>query len=112
MKNPTYVALLERAKRVLARTSYEYYSRPGRRRYICTAVDRAVDDVPGATPSDVAALQDLIMDRLGSNSTLEGWLREHAYLDDATLDELSPRQFAKVQRTRLAWIDSLIEEFS
>jgi hypothetical protein len=110
MKNPTYVALLERAKHYLAMTSREYALRG--RRYICTTLDDAKADVPGATWDDVEALQGLIMYRLGSNSTLEGWLREHAYLDDATLDELIPRQFAKVQRTRLAWIDSLIREFS
>jgi hypothetical protein len=119
VKNPVYVDLLRRAKKNLVRTKAEHEDRlypvtgPARRknRYICCALDHVTNWRNPAEDSASRSLQDLVEERLGGASTLEGWLvlkchvRGYGVFND-------PDNFKKAQRTRRAWIDSLIKEFS
>lgn len=103
------VQILTKARKHLAMTSSEYVARLSKHRYICHAILQALrasrDDLRLLTGS---ALRRLIVARMGGLSTLEYWLQEH---HGVTLEQCG-RQFTKLQRTRRAWIDSLIEEFS
>ena len=99
--------LLVRAKTLLARNASE--AGPlGLARFVCTAVRDAsdCDDADGSRYD----LRVLIRERMGGISTLEEWLEYHHGIlgypfsnHDEYLD--------KMQATRHAWIDSLIEEF-
>jgi len=71
----------------------------GLRWYICTALPKTD---AGKAPECV------VSDRLDGNHTLEGWLY---YGGHATWDDIDANP-ERMRITRLAWIDSLIEEFS
>ena len=88
-----------RAKSVLAKDLSDM--RFGQKKFICDALYLS------AGTSDMFA-KEIVMSRLCDRSTLEGWLRERLCIDSETLRYSADR----VQATRHAWIDSLIEEFS
>ena len=87
----------------------------GRRKYICFCLQDAVRSCE-ITLKQAEAAKCLIEARLVHNdrnwASLEGWL-EHAHPElerdrDSDYDDAG----RKIQATRLAWLDSLIEEFS
>jgi hypothetical protein len=79
--------------------------------YICWAIDRAT-----VSPRDPVrrACKKIISDRLDGKGTLQEWLAHKNFADwILTRKKLSTvDQNLKLQITRHAWLDSLIEEFS
>jgi len=100
-------ALLVEAKKHLARDRSElpFFSRT---QYICWAIDLAVWD--HGTYLVGLALKDLIRGRLNNTLCLEPWLKIHHGIHVRHYTNVEYRN--KMQATRHAWIDSLIEEFS
>ena len=101
-------ALLVQAKTHLARDASEvsFFSRT---QFICWAIDLAVHDRD--TYLVGRALKDLIRERLGgSTAALETWLDRNHGISGHPFPAAEYRN--KMQETRHAWIDSLIEEFS
>jgi hypothetical protein len=97
--------------RHLAMTRSEYRN-TSRNRYICHAISCTRLDPYHVTAQqhEVSyALRSLIIDRMGRHTALEGWLVKQGHV--ASFEQCD-RLFRKLQRTRLAWINSLIEEFS
>jgi hypothetical protein len=122
-----HVTLLRAAKQRLAHTPAEYGlpygSRLRREQFICHAISEAAISLCKELRSGVSLgrskavaitsarveLVRLLMERLGPNSTLEGWLVCGGWLGFRVPDD---SERIKVQTTRHAWIDSLIKEFS
>lgn len=81
--------------------------------YVCWAIDRASGF--GKPELRIAgACKAIITERLGGLSSLADWLRHHHYEDWALAHRKlkSADLYLKLQVTRHAWLDSLIEEFS
>jgi len=100
-------ALLVQAKTHLARDASEaLHCR--KTPFICWAIDLATyDSITYYARRDV---QRLIWERLGGTASLEEWLEEKHGISGHHFPAVKYRN--KVQETRHAWIDSLIEEFS
>ena len=103
-----HVELLKQARNNLE--AFRMSSEPG----ICYAVHCAIDQVAGDPLSVRRAaweIQDQIAKRLGlCHSYYHHWLIRHGY---TTAKELETRAgLEKLRRSRLAWIDALIEEFT
>jgi hypothetical protein len=82
-------------------------------RWICYALHSARQHRVG-TDKAYYQLLELIEHRLdptGVIATLELWLLRRGHLKKGEEMCPTPKAFAKLQRTRLAWIDSLIVEF-
>ena len=76
---------------------------------LCLAISHAAK-----TEADKVArgeLLVLIAVRLQGHRTLEDWLRKVKHIDLGEGGIYSADTWAKLKATRLAWIDSLIEEF-
>ena len=102
------VKLLKQARNNLE--AFRMSSEPG----ICYAVHCAIDQVAGNPLSVRCAaweIQDQIAKRLGlCHAYYHKWLVHHGH---TTNEELETRAgLEKLRRSRLAWIDALIEEFS
>lgn len=67
----------------------------------------AIDDLNCDKPSKEMACK-IVQGRLGGRMFLSGWLTQELGI---TLDIDKPEQRSKLQRTRHAWLDSLIAEF-
>lgn len=102
------VQILTKARKHLAMTRSEYETRNSKHRYICHAINQALRASSDDHHLIGNALRRLIVDRMGGPTVFEDWLQDH---HGVTLGQCE-RQFTKLQRTRRAWIDSLIEEFS
>jgi hypothetical protein len=76
-------------------------------RYICIAIESAGDQL-SRYEKEVEYLQELISGRLDGHMTLACWLLAVYNIDPY----ITQKDMDKQRRTRLAWIDSLIEEFS
>ena len=102
------VQILTKARKHLARTRSEYETRSTKHRYICHAIHQA--SLTGSDDHCLVgnALRRLIVDRMGGPTVFEDWLQEH----HGVTNEQCKLQFTRLQRTRRAWVDSLIEEFS
>lgn len=102
------VNAFKKAKENLKHHDGDYSDSFDKTTYICNAI---------LFSEDLLSIHDLcvgvISDRLGGNSTLEGWLVDNgiATLSEIRYDE-NCNNMKKIQATRHAWIDSLIEEFS
>lgn len=86
---------------------------PGRYTYICFAIAESFSQ--GLIGSmDGARLKCIIKTRLGECESLEDWLQEHHSIRVMDYWRHSQKYAAyrnKMQRTRHAWIDSMIAEF-
>ena len=100
-------ALLVEAKKHLARYGNETLH-VSKTQFICWAIDLAVHDRD--TYLVGRALKDLILERLGGPASLEEWLEKNHGISSHHFPAVEYRN--KMQETRHAWIDSLIEEFS
>lgn len=107
--NAARVRVLTRAKDRLARTLRE--SANGKAVFICFALECQRNSSSARERRAIDYLCGLISRRLGRCLTLYSWLRANAHIP-VDLGISKPRNFAKLQATRLAWIDSLIKEFS
>jgi len=98
---------LIRAKAHLARDAHEmaYHSKA---RCICWAIALAKEG--RCTPAEVYMISDLLWARLGGTASLEEWLWKNHGISKYRFPPTEYRN--KVQETRHAWIDSLIEELS
>ena len=98
-----HVKVLKYARRLIA---------SGQRRFICHALSDEVLNLEfeGGRYKAVLDIKEVVRERLRPDDTLESWLMCQAKVDiqkvPATL------RLLKLRETRLAWIDSLIEEFS
>lgn len=102
-----HLAVLVCAKARLSRTGLAAL---GKRIYICHAITLASIEL-NMTRAAVE-LKSLIAGRLGSVITLDSWIALHhpALVNDLTYTDTEYNR--KMQATRHAWINSLIEEFS
>lgn len=78
-------------------------------RYICPAVEKVVDNAKEADD-----LQEHILDMLGENPSLEGWLRRVHGVRKPNQPEhfkVMKRYRERMRITRLAWIDHMVAEF-
>jgi hypothetical protein len=82
-------------------------NRARRERYICYALAEAACAKRVEQFSRLRAAG-VINHRLGQHAYLEGWLQHYARIPLAEINSDLPR----LQATRPAWLDSLIEEFS
>jgi hypothetical protein len=100
--NEIKVKLLRRARELIESRD---------QKYICLAVGEAArkDKRQARCASQ---LQDLIMGRLDYYGTLGAWLVSRGYEVWSDDDDGRWSSMEKLRRTRLAWIDSLIEEHS
>lgn len=99
MKNPELVKAFRAAKRRIAGNTD---------RYICHALQHAFNcHTIGFSAMDAA--RTLVNERLNNQHTLEAWLYfEH----DVAFDTTDATYRAKIRTTRIAWLNSLIKEFS
>jgi len=106
MVNKKLAVKLLRKTRVLIATH--------RTRYICFALrDVYMDCGPTRPVSECKQyLKSLIETRLEKTSSLEAWLIENEHVSCSIKDLYVGENNSKMNITRLAWIDSLIEEFS
>lgn len=98
MKNPELVKAFKAAKRRIEQNSATY---------ICFALEAAHD----YGTIDWSVLDDarrLVEDRLLPYTTLESWLHNKHHIPYAS----SSAYLAKIKATRIAWLNSLIKEFS
>lgn len=114
MKNITKTSqLLREAKKILAKSGRQT-PRDGERkhRYICTALREAAKRGGARTWVIRAKLQGLIHNRLAPHISLEWWMRGEHGVEFKHYPERGYIAYSsKMQRTRHAWVDSLIEEF-
>jgi hypothetical protein len=101
--------VLKKAKQYLAmneedrKRSYDGWGEFKRYYYICWAIDEA-----NCPTYDKIRVKEYISGLLGVNSTLEGWLdRTRHFVGNPH----KPANRIKLQRTRLAWMDWMIEQF-
>lgn len=95
--------ILIRAKKYLAKNYAESDTKP---KYICFAIDVAA--IPGKKKE---ALLKLIQKRLGNHPALESWLRANHGIMQVYPGPLYVAYIDRMQKTRHAWINSLIAEF-
>jgi hypothetical protein len=81
--------------------------------YICVAIEAAARN-KRFTYVDCDRLKSIVTTRLGGSDSLEDWLHAHHRVREWSF-WINPEQFTKwrnkMQRTRHAWLDSLIAEF-
>lgn len=108
--NQQKIALLRKVKKVLARTPEEFWGWGSKKkqRFICIALESVANG--GINDPDARELIGMISNRL-LYSTLEVWLIEAGFLGKWRYP-YTDEDVIKIQNTRLAWIDSLIEELS
>lgn len=111
------VEMLTTAKSLLARNAEEAHDERGtsRNRCICHALAAArnVLERKYSRPRPLYihdGLSRVILGRLNNQGTLERWLVSRKILAWEDLSEETPELLDRVQATRHAWIDSLIEE--
>jgi hypothetical protein len=101
--------VLKRAKKQLAKNFHELTEKEP---YICCGIETVIGGK--MTYQDSNRVRGTVQNRLAPYSTLEGWLRDNHGIYhpgfDATDDILIAHK-TKMQETRHAWIDSMIEEF-
>ena len=88
--------------------------------YICDAIDR-VSEQHGHSHDASEYAKKPIRDRLQYCFGLQQWLHKNGHITDKEFAAIeystrlhaieTPELFAKLQATRLAWLDSLISEF-
>lgn len=102
--DPILVGIFTLAKDRLAR---------GDSNYICTAIEGIRESGHRTVPSaSLKRAKLLIQYRLGSCFTLTSWIRlHHPELDEAVHADRC-NNGPKMRATRIAWLDSLIQEFS
>lgn len=91
------------AREHLALTRAEYLGTP-KQEYICYAIDETI----GFSRKEKDAAQKIVMGRLHGSGNLQSWLVKYGY---TTWEKSEGRQYGKMQRTRLAWLNSLVAEF-
>lgn len=84
-----------RAKKLLSTGPDDH----GKTEYICYAIEKTRCSV-----GDKEKARDIIMDLLDDNYTFGGWLKHNKGIEN-------DRCGAKVQQTRHAWLDHLIEHY-
>lgn len=94
------VTLLREAKKYQKVAVSKFYG-------ICSSLEAAACELRLA-PEPV---RNLIKERLSPCIYLQLWLVDHSHVESYDVFK-TPEGFAKLQRTRLAWIDALIEELS
>ena len=91
--------VFRKAKKHLAMNYKEVY-RKGKETYICSAIE-----ICGVRHLDIVRAQNIIKNLLGTEHyTFASWLS-----DNGVLDPLS--DYPKLQETRQAWLDHLIEHY-
>lgn len=84
-------------------------------RYICVTLASLYENKQ-ITERDFVRVQSIIHERLGVHHSLELWLKYEHNIDiitDIYDDTHKARAFRKrMHKTRLAWVDSMIQEFS
>lgn len=95
--------LFKKAKGRLATSYVDFVSNDHKQKFLCYALADA-----GDYNDDYYLCVDLIAKRLGKHVYLEQWLTSKGYLTFMIRAE----SWNKVQATRVAWLNSLIEEFS
>lgn len=116
MEKPTTDQLIEALERARERLEAPaettgYFMVPGSRQFICLALIAVRKESPEQhrrLKSACNRLTDVITKRLGEFSTLDSWLV--ANVPEANRLAGLPAFDFGVYRTRLAWLDSLIEE--
>ena len=92
--------VFRKAKKRLAMNEYERYSTAGKNTYICSAIETC-----GVHHLDIVRTQEIIKNLLGTEHyTFASWLS-----DNGVLNPLS--DYLKLQQTRQAWLDHLIEHY-
>ena len=99
MKNPELVKAFKDAKRRIAQ---------GTAHYICHALVDAHHYGTIERATRVSA-SELIKDRLGGYYSLEMWL---SHKHGIKVDNFKSADRARIRATRVAWLNSLIKEFS
>lgn len=110
-----YVALLEKARELIVREIADLRD-TARPIGICAAVWTAHQRLYGdGRFCDADNLTNEISRRLGRCAYLEDWLYRRRCvsrtLHETPFHSWPPEKFRKLQNTRVAWIDALIEEF-
>jgi len=107
IKNEIAVNILRRVRTTIASK---------KETYICYALDRLASNYGFKTDHKLcsSALVALIAERLGDSASLEGWLIQNQHVPYSKPVSITgdKRLSERARITRLAWIDSLIEEFS
>ena len=105
--------VLKHAKKYLAENKSEI-GVPGKLEYICFAVNAAYNRC-NISSEDMWRIKDMIAKRLDYHATLEEWLGEnhniHAPKDWPRSNRKHTAFVNKLQKTRHAWVDSMIAEF-
>jgi hypothetical protein len=97
-KNETKVEILRAVRKALVDRSQNY---------LCHAIAACGKTIDWAAAIELSRL---VQDRLEGYYTLGSWLVARGYPVYTRRGELTPDAYEKLRRTRLAWIDSLIEE--
>ena len=87
----------------------------GKREFICHAIEYAAHIACVITHDDCLKAKQIISKRLGRHETLQDWVsasrRAGAGIAQAVRSDTYSNAGRKMQRTRLAWLDSMIAEF-
>lgn len=90
--------------------SYEDYDSVDKNMYICHAIRESLKTYRYLNVSDYIRVRNIVESRLDPYTCFESWLRVNHGIDKASFP--SPEEyFNKLQATRHAWVDSMIEEF-
>ena len=98
------VEILKRAKTVLSANASEIND-PDKEKFICYAIANCSH---GKQIRVGQLLRNMIMERLEARGCLEYWL----YKKKGIPESVSPEYLTRIQQTRHAWVDSLIQELS
>ena len=105
-------AVLKKAKRYLAKSRNDHQS-TDKESFICYSITSAAYS-GSVSDKDSDRVQKLVQDRLSPHATLETWLEKVHHIPrvyyDAGFSEIG-KYADKLQTTRHAWINSMIEEF-
>ena len=102
-------AVLKRAKDYLA-TSEDDYAYTNKEAFICYAIDNAMG---GRHLKSAGRVRAMIQDRLRPYTVLENWLQGRHNIERISYGLMRFNEYrSQVQRTRHAWVDSMIAEFA
>jgi hypothetical protein len=102
-------AAFRAARDYLSETRHETTTRS---EFICWALGNANED-DKISFTTASAARAVISERLCGHATLSDWIKfRHPALLTEMMTDFSTSEGQKMQATRLAWLNSLIEEFS